>query len=189
MRSNIADDSDFPCSQEQYNAILQVTNNILFDDAKHTFDSEVNWDLESIVSNCAEWILHERVDPGMNSCLWIFSSLKVEFLLSTFVHNNLSKALRVLVKTSSILHNWGMDAECSHYSTSDLWRIRSFAGSQVVRGLKTALKNTSLAKASIDVLKALFLVLLGTIIAVGYSTLVSHSVEVSRFVRLRHLCD
>lgn len=189
MRSKIADNSDFPCSQEQYNAILQVNNNILFDDVKHTFDSEVKWDLESIVFNCADWILHERVNPEMNSRVWIFSSLKAELLLSAFVHNNLSKALRVLVKTSSILHNWGMHAECSHYSSSDLWRIRSFAGSQVLRGLKTALKNTSLAKASIDVLKALFLVLLGTIIAVGYSTLVSHLDEVSRFVRLRHLCD
>lgn len=119
----------------------------------------------------------------------MFSTLKAELLLSSFVDGNLSKALRVLVETSSILRNWGINTSYSHYSSSDLWSIRSFAGSQVLQGLEYALKNTRLAKASADVLKALFLVLLATIIAVGYSASVSHLDEVDRFHRLRRYCD
>lgn len=127
--------------------------------------------------------------PGSHSRVWILSSLKAENLLSTFVDGNLSKALRVLVETSSILHNWGMDTSYSQYSSSDLWRIRSFAGSQVLHGLERAMNLQRLANASADVLSALFLVLLGTVIAVGYSTSVSHSDEVNQSFRLQRHCS
>ena len=75
-----------------------------------------------------------------------------------------------------------MDADYLNYSSFDLWKIRSFAGSQVLLGLENALKNSQLAKASADVLKALFLVLLGAIISVGYSNMVSKSNEVSQLI-------
>lgn len=127
--------------------------------------------------------------PGSNSRVWMLSSLKAECLLSTFLDGNLCKALRVLVETSSILHNWGMDTSYSRYSSTDLWSIRSFAGSQVLRGLERALNLQRLANASADVLKALFLVLLGTVIAVGYSTSVSHLDEVYHFIRLQRHCS
>lgn len=127
--------------------------------------------------------------PGSNSRVWIFSSLKAESLLSAFVGGNLSKAFRVLVETSSILHIWGMDTSYSHYSSTDLWSIRSFAGSQVLHDLERALNLQRLANASADVLKALFLVLLGTIIAVGYSTSVSASEGVNHSIRLERHCS
>ena len=154
---------------------------------KRTFDLEFHWDLGSIASDCAEWVLDERVKPGSNSRVWILSSIDAETLLSEFVDGNLSKAVRVLVETSSILYNWGMDTSYSHYSSSELWSLRSFAGSQVLHGLERALNVQRLAVVSADVLKALFLVILGTIIAVGYSTSVSNSDEVKHFIRL--LCQ
>lgn len=178
--ANEANLSDFPCSYEEINKILEGNSNILIGDLRHTFDVEIRWDLENVVLDCADWISAENLKPESNSRVWIFSSLKAEILLSTFLGGNLSKAVRVLVETSSILHNWGINASYLRYSSSDLWRIRSFAGSQVLHGLEHALKNANLAKASVDVLKALFLALLGTIIAVGYLTSIPHSDEVGR---------
>ena len=171
---------DFPCSYDQYERIINLNDDILIGNATHNFPLEIRWDLESVVSDCVEWVLEERLRPESNSRVWMFSSFKAETLLSTFVGGNLSKALRILVETSSILHNWGMDADYLRYSPSDLWKIRSFAGSQMIHGLELALKNARLAKASVDNLKALFLALLGTIIAVGYSTSVFHSDEVGQ---------
>lgn len=165
---------DFPCSQEQYDSILRTDDITLVGNARQTFDPEIHWNLGNITADCAEWLLEERMKPGSNSRVWMLSSLKAECLLSTFLDGNLCKALRVLVETSSILHNWGMDTSYSRYSSTDLWSIRSFAGSQVLRGLERALNLQRLANASADVLKALFLVLLGTVIAVGYSTSESH---------------
>ena len=176
--------SDFPCGYDQYEKIINGNNDILIGDARHNFPLEIRWDLESVVSDCAEWVLEEGLRPETNSRVWIFSSFKAETLLSTFVGGNLSKALRVLVETSSILYNWGMDANYLQYSPSDLWRIRSFAGSQAIHGLEDALKNVKLAKASVDVLKSLFLALLGTIIAVGYSASVPYLSEVGQLIDL-----
>lgn len=146
-------------------------------------NSEAQWDLGSIALDCADWVLDERLKPGSKSRVWLFSSFEAEYLLSTIVGGDLSRAFRVLVEISSIIHNWGIIASYSQYSSSDLWRIRSFAGSQVVQSLEQALKLNRLAKASADVLKALFLVLLGTIIAVGHSTSIHHSDEVSHSPR------
>lgn len=185
LKSNIAKHSDFPCNQEQYDNILRANRSILAPNANRRFDPDIHWDLGTFAADCAEWILDESVEPGSNSRVWMFSSLDAERLLSTFVDDNLSKALRVLVRTSSILHNWGMNTSCSHYSSSDLWSIRSFAGSQVLHGLERALNLQRLAKSPADVLKALFLVILGTVIAVGYSASVSHSDEARSFFCLR----
>lgn len=183
-----ADNADFPCSREQYEEILRTNDNILIGNLKQHCNSEAQWDLGSIALDCADWVLDERLKPGLKSRVWLFSSLEAQYLLSTVVGGDLSRAFRVLVEISSIIHNWGMFTSYSQYSSSDLWRIRSFAGSQVVQGLEQALKFNRLAKASADVLKALFLVLLGTIIAVGYSTSVSNSDEVSPFPRLHCRC-
>lgn len=150
---------------------------------KQNCNSETQWDLGSIALDCADWVLDERMKPGSKSRVWLFSSSEAEYLLSTIVGGELSRAFRILVEISSIIHNWGIFTSYSQYSSSDLWKIRSFAGSQVVQGLEQSLKFNRLAKASVDVLKALFLVLLGTIIAVGYSTSVSYSDEVSHFPR------
>ena len=182
---NVANCSDFPCDQEQYDSILRASNVKLAGLTSHDSDPQVNRDLGTIAAECAEWILDECVKPGSNSRVWMFSSLDVERLLSPFVDANLRKAHRVLVETSSILRNWGMDKSYSDYSSSDLWSIRSFAGSQVLQGLERALNLQRLAKCSADVLKALFLVILGTVIAVGYSTSVSQSNEVRSFTCLR----
>ena len=182
----VAKCSDFPCNQEQYDSILRTNTVIVAGNTSHSFDPEVCWDLGTMASDCAEWILGKSVKPRAKNRVWTFSSFDAECLLSPFVDANLSKALRVLVETSSILRNWGMDTSYSDYSSSDLWSIRSFAGSQLLQGLERALNLQRLAESSEDVLKALFLVILGTIIAVGYSTPVSRSNEVRSCNCLRY---
>ncbi len=170
---------DFPCTQDKYSAIVCDSDFVIVGDAERTFKPRILWDLDAVSSDCAKWICEEHVEPVSNSRVWMLSSLKAEDLLSNFVDPDLSKALRILVETSSILHNWGGDATFSHYSSSDLWSIRSFAGSQALRNLGAVLTNNRLATSSKDVLKAVFLILLGTIIAVGYTSSVSQEVEVS----------
>ena len=47
--------------------------------------------------------------------------------------------------------------------------MRSFAGNKVLKGLEKVLNNNALSRASLFELKALFLILFGTIVSVGYS--------------------
>ena len=65
------------------------------------------------------------------------------------------------------------------YNKDDLENIRSFAGTSVLRHLERVLSNIALAETSLKEMKALFLILFGTIIAVGYSQPVGHDEEVS----------
>jgi len=97
------------------------------------------------------------------------------------VDNNLIIAVRVLVDTASILHNYDHGVCHRNCSSADVWRIRSFAGSQVFLCLEAVSSNKRLAGASLDELKALFLVMLATTIAVGYSQPVPRSDSVSDF--------
>lgn len=159
--------SDFPCSLEKYNAI--PSGIVSYGDAKRTFEPQISWDLHSIASTCANWICDEDTNVVANSRVWILSSLNTQHSLSDLLGEDFSKALRLLVKISSIIYNWGDQATYSHYSSSDLWGIRTFAGSQVLRRLHATLTIHKLAKASQDELKAIFLVLFGTVIAVGYT--------------------
>ena len=112
----------------------------------------------------------------------MLSSTELRYLLSNILGENISKALRAVVETSSVIYNWGDEATFSHYSSSDLWSIRSFAGSQVLQELDTVVSNSKLAKASRDELKATFLVLFGMVVAVGYTGSSSQSNRVSRSV-------
>ena len=81
----------------------------------------------------------------------------------------MSQNFRLLVETSSALYNRGLQQEYAGYNAIELWRIRSFAGDKVLEGLQRVLNNKALSYASLFELKALFLILFGTIVSVGYS--------------------
>ena len=161
--------SDFPCSHEEYNSITNASEFNIIGGAEQSFASQIDWNLHAIASKCADWICEEAADPNSNNCIWMLSFVKIESLLSGTLNRDLCKAFRVMVATSSIIYIWGDNASFDHYNSSDLWIIRSSAGSQVLRKLNTVLNTGKIAKASIDELKTIFLVLFGTVIAVGYT--------------------
>jgi len=179
--------ADYPCSQDEYNSIICASDIIITGNARSGSRPPIHWDLQRIASNCADWICEATVNSAACSRVWMLSSLDAERLLAEPLDANLSKALRVVVGTSSIIHNWGDEATFSHYTSSDLWSIRSFAGTQVLRGLATTLSIDRLAKASHDELKAIFLVLFGAVIAVGYTSSRNRQGKVLKSDQEQHL--
>ena len=163
--------SDVPYIQEVYSS--SITNTSDFNDitggATQFFAPQIDWNLHDIASNCADWICEGAADPNSNSRAWMLSSVVVESLLSGILTRDLCKALRVTVGTSFIIYDRGDYPSPNHLSSSYLWIIRAFAGSQVLRKLDAVLNTGKIAKASIDELKAIFLLLFGTVIAVGYT--------------------
>ncbi len=110
---------------------------------------------------------------AIHSRVWLFSTLGPEQLLSRYLKRNLSLALKVLVETAFVIHPCGHNASYQNCSSTNLWKIRSFAGSQTLEGLEVALIDETLAEASPDQFKALFLALFGALAAVSYSKPVS----------------
>lgn len=141
-----------------------ITNN-----AQLGFHSEFDWNLDTITRDFAQWMSNQRLTPSSTSRVAILSSFNLTRLLSTLVPDNMSQNFRLFVETSSALYNQGFQLEHAGYNLMDLWRIRSFAGNEVLKGLQKVLNINVLARASLFELKALFLVLFGTILSVGYS--------------------
>ncbi len=139
-----------------------ITHNVQLD-----IDPEFDWSLDTITRDFAQWMSNRQ--PTSTSRVGILSSFNLTRLLSTLVPSNMSQEFRLFVETSSALYNRGFQQEYAGYNSIDLWRIRSFTGDKVLVGLQGVLNNNALSRASLLELKALFLILFGTIVSVGYS--------------------
>ena len=160
---------DSPCSEQTYNAILRRSPRIINADVQLASEGIVHWNINAISSDFAHWMSDEQLEPPSTSRVGILSTWTFERLISSHVDKSLCKYLRLLIGSASILYARGSQASYADCNSTDLRKIRSFAGSKVLQSLETALGNSSLAGASDEKLKALFLVLFGTIVAVGYS--------------------
>lgn len=134
-----------------------------------------------MVSEFGGWMSQEHALPASTSRVGILSSAKFTQLVRTIADEELTRAFRLLVESSSVLYNYDgqLDIWWKDYHKDDLESIRSFAGTSVLRQLERVLSNTALVQTSLKEMKALFLILFGTIIAVGYSQPVGHNQEVS----------
>ena len=173
---------DSLCSRNLYNTIMERSSHCLItENVKHDPQSELYWNLDTITRDFAQWMSDQQLTPASTSRVGILSSFNLVRLLSTFVSGNMSQNFRLFVETSSALYNRGFQ-EYAGYNPIDLARIRSFAGNKVLKGLEKTLNNSALSCASLFELKALFLILFGTIVAVGYSEQMTLSGSVSLVV-------
>lgn len=124
---------------------------------------------------------NQNSEPASTNRVGILSSSKLEHLLDNLVDKSLRRAFKLLIESSAVLYNHDGDTGFywKSYSVADLANIRSIAGTLVLRHLERALKNLALAKYSLRELKALFLIVFGTIIAVRYSKPVTQADDVS----------
>ena len=90
-------------------------------------------------------------------------------MISDLVDGDLGTYVRFLVETASALYSRGSQTSYLGCDPANLQRICCFSGSKVLQILEAALSNTSLAKASVNQLKALFLSIFGATVAVGYT--------------------
>ena len=137
-----------------------------------------------MVSEFAGWMSDKHALPASTSRVGILSSAKFTELIRTIADEDLTRTFRLLVESSSVLYNYNgqPDFFWKDYDMDDLESIRSFAGTSVLRHLERVLSNITLAKTSLKEMKALFLILFGTIIAIGYSQPIGHNEEVSTHV-------
>ena len=115
---------------------------------------------------------------------------KFTSLVRHIANQDLTRTFKILVESSSVLYNYDgqLDIQWKDYYKDDLESVRSFAGTSVLRELERILSNTALAETSLNDLKARFLILFGTIIAVGYSRPVGHNPEVSTLSGETNIC-
>ena len=172
---------DSGCTPEQLARKFINGQSIDFGDVQLAFESEVVWNLDAMVSEFAGWMSQKHALPASTSRVGILSSAKFTSLVRHIANQDLTRTFKLLIESSSVLYNYDgqLDIQWKDYYKDDLESVRSFAGTSVLRELERILSNSALAETSLNDLKALFLILFGTIIAVGYSRPVGHNPEVS----------
>ncbi len=109
----------------------------------------------------------------------VLSTHRFERLISSSIGLELCQWFRILVQTSSVSHDSDSRGFLARYWLWELWETRSFSGSKVLQHLESSLSKTSIAKAPLERLKAFFLVLFGTIVAVQYANAICEVKNVS----------
>ena len=132
------------------------------------FKEVVHWDVDALCTDFATWMTADTTQPVATSRVGLLSSMQCQKLLFGYLNDDLCKYLPLLVRTSSLLYN-RQDSPHPCYTYEQLSSARSLLGNELLINLETALKPIALSKKSKQQLEALFLVVLGTIIAVVYT--------------------
>jgi hypothetical protein len=162
---------DSTCSEETFNGLMErSSHHLVANDVQLDGGSDVSWDINAISLDFARWMSAQHMILASTSRVGILSSFTLTRLLSALIPGDLGPNIRLFIETSSALYNQGLQTHYAGVDATDLCQVRSFTGNKVLEDLEKALNNTALAKASLTKLKALFIILFGTIIAVGYSS-------------------
>ena len=121
----------------------------------------------------------------MTSRVGILSSTQCQNVLHRYLDDEICLCLRLLVRTSSLLV---LPTDNPHilYSRECLNNIRSSVGYRLLSAPETAWKIPSLACASQEKLMGLFLILIGAIISVGYTSRLDSRHSKLSFEERRH---
>ena len=146
---------DPPCSQVTFKELTDQSDFSFAGTSHHDYESMVEWDPTRLFEDCLEWLRTIDTDVETYSRSWLFSSFRTQQLLSSLISKKLCEALRVLVETTTLIHNWGPDAPFPNFSSREVHGIRSFAGTSVIRALDVSLRPSNLASNSANELAGL----------------------------------
>ena len=166
---------DHPYDLLRLKQIVGSPNFSIFHDTFYDDEYPDEWTVESLAQDSGDWLGHTLIN-GLKghfqstsySQTWLFSTSRVESLLSTMLPKRLCRMVRYLVQTTSLIHNWGSSASLPQLTSTQLHDLQAFSGSEVLRGLEATLRRVNQSNTSPDKIKGLFLLLFGTLVAVGY---------------------
>lgn len=122
----------------------------------------------------------DDAQPASTSLVGILSSLAFERLISStnMISVNMCMHLRLLVEISAALYSSDGRTSYAGLQSPDLWAIHAYVGTKVLQSLDIALSTALSTDVSIEDQKGLFLAVLATIIAVGYSRVWSSAADI-----------
>jgi hypothetical protein len=131
------------------------------------FADDVKWEVGAFTEGCAKWISDSEM-MGISQ-VGAMSSSQFQDMIRPFVGDAVCKCFQGMVYTLSLAHTQQSSAETHQYTAMELQRIGSLSGEHFLAFLEKSLKPQSLGKLSKNELQVLFLMLIGTILAVGYA--------------------
>jgi len=131
------------------------------------FASEVTWDLKALVNDVVNWLNDSMV--SVTSKVGTLSSPQFLDLIKPSIKENTRINFQRMIYAISLAYTQPTAPERHHLSIEELNQIGSVAGHGLLKELDERLKPQSLNDCSGDELRALFLLVFGTILAVSYT--------------------
>jgi hypothetical protein len=132
------------------------------------FPLDFEWSLNSLSQHVSSWLVNPARSP--TSKVGILCSTGFQRLIQAQVGLDLSHSFQQMLLACTTAYNQDKSVDTSQFSDEELRQITSLAGECVLASLERMLTPVALekCKGSLEYLQALFLILLGTILAVGY---------------------
>ncbi|KAN0122932.1 hypothetical protein V8E51_001258 [Hyaloscypha variabilis] len=171
IRASLKDLSIFGYSlppQRKTEAVLGKAKDLISASIELNFPLDFEWNLDSLSQHVSSWLGNPAKSP--TSKVGILCSTSFQRLIQAQVGSDLSHAFQQMLLASTTAYNQERDAETSQFSDEELQQITSVAGEYVLASLERRLTPAELEKNTgrLEYSQALFLILLGTILAVGY---------------------
>ncbi|KAF4635574.1 hypothetical protein G7Y89_g2527 [Cudoniella acicularis] len=132
------------------------------------FASNVIWDLRALTEDIVSW-LNTAMKPDKTSKVGILSSPQFLKLVESSLEQNPRMNFQRMIYAISLAYTQPAAPDKHAYGALDLYRVGSIAGHEFLKDLDRRLRPEALKRCDENVLQALFLLLVGTILAVGYT--------------------
>jgi len=131
------------------------------------FASQITWDLEVLVDDVVDWL--NDLSISYTSKVGTLSSHQFLELVKPSVGENISTDFQQMIYAVSLAYTQPTASGKHPLSISELLQVGSLAGYKFLKSLDKKLEAQSLNDCSRADLQALFLLVTGTILAIGYT--------------------
>jgi len=143
------------------------SRNLHLEKVSLNFDSEITWNLEALVDDTYKWLFTPMASTS--SKVGIFSSPRFIDLIGPTWDDGTHKSFQKMIYAESLAFTQYTSSWKHIFGIHDLHHFGAMAGQTWLRTLDRELKPQKLNTSSKEKLQALFLVLIGTILAVNYT--------------------
>jgi hypothetical protein len=147
---------------------LSESNTLVIHPISLEYEGHIVWDITELSRDWASWICRNDRNPNVSK-IGVMSSLRFQHMITPCISNPLAGYFRLLMYTSSIIYNHGPQPSYSRFALGDFFKVRSITGAKVLAGLDKLLRPAELARATVEKVRAVFLMLFGTTLAVLYN--------------------
>jgi hypothetical protein len=176
-----------PHSGQIRDTILTITEHLSTTTISLDFSSRVTWDLGFLVDDVTGW-LNNSTDSE-TSKVGTLSSPQFLKLVQPFVEEDTLRQFHRMIYAISLAYAQPNSSNEHQFTTPELLQIGSIAGHNFLAGLDKLLKPQQLRSCSRSQFQSLYLMIFGTILAVGYTNLLVLETTPQRLAQFQNTRD
>ncbi|KAH8748730.1 hypothetical protein F5882DRAFT_386889 [Hyaloscypha sp. PMI_1271] len=171
------------------NSVFNKTKMLAFGSIILESASEITWNLSTIVDDVAAWLNNTKVSPS--SKVGILSSPNFMELIKPCVGHDTMLSFQRMLYSQSLAYLRLATEDKYRINVLELRQIGAITGQGFLKFLDSKLRPQSLASCAKEEIQTLYLLVIGTVLAVGYSSSVAEMLGplTQSYAMRDHLCQ